>query len=267
MPTCSAAILVSVFLATRNSASRGRKFLRSVLQIGHLQTAVVGDDRQLGPLKLIGQFIDLIRLLRCWHGTLLLAGTGLPTLASPSVKAMSTTNDTPGASDPGRETHQPSTRRNAISRGLGRKLSGFPHRLSSAAMRCLAFGESTGRYACAAASPVVGATSSAMPGAIVLVIVECTAVDALGATRLGALHRVDEGVEVVANLLFGEALLADPEVDNAGAVVAELDAAALELSQRRPARSSALRTTVPERGFGIRPRRPRIRPRPPTLPI
>ena len=95
---------------------------------------------------------------------------------------------------------------------------------------------------------------------------QCTQVDAFGASRLRSLQCIDEGEEVASNLIFGEALASDTQVNDAGAVVPKLDATALQLREHS-GRSLTSRTTVPERGFGIRPRRPRMRPSPPTLPI
>ena len=96
---------------------------------------------------------------------------------------------------------------------------------------------------------------------------QCTQVDTFGASRLRSLQRIDEGEKIAPNLVVGKALASDTEVDDAGAVVAKLDATALQLRERLRADRSTSRTTVPERGFGIRPRRPRMRPSPPTLPI
>ena len=54
-------------------------------------------------------------------------------------------------------------------------------------------------------------------------------VDALDAGRLGAIERIDEGQQILLQLLIGEALLADDGMHDTEAVVAELDATALEI--------------------------------------
>src|SRR5215208_3271310 len=58
---------------------------------------------------------------------------------------------------------------------------------------------------------------------------QCTQIDALGASRLRSLQRVNKREQVAPDLVVGEALAPDSEVDDAGAVVAELDATAFEL--------------------------------------
>jgi large subunit ribosomal protein L1 len=55
--------------------------------------------------------------------------------------------------------------------------------------------------------------------------------DAFGASRLRSLQRVDKREQVAPNLVIGKALAPDTEVDDAGAVIAELDATALELRE------------------------------------
>jgi hypothetical protein len=85
-------------------------------------------------------------------------------------------------------------------------------------------------------------------------------VGALGASRLGFLHRVGKGLDVLEQCLLGERHLADAGVQDARLLDAELDGAALG-ALTAPATSGV---TVPTFGFGIRLRGPRILPRRPT---
>src|SRR5918994_1732121 len=60
---------------------------------------------------------------------------------------------------------------------------------------------------------------------------QCTQVDAFGASWLRALQRIDKREKVAPDLVVAKALARDTEVDDASAVVAELDATALELRE------------------------------------
>ena len=74
---------------------------------------------------------------------------------------------------------------------------------------------------------------------------------------------VQEGVDVVGQLLFGEGELADRYGDVTPLVVAELDLARLELADG----GGDVGRDGPERGEGISPRGPSTRPSGPTTPI
>ena len=102
-----------------------------------------------------------------------------------------------------------------------------------------------------------------MPGPIVGTIVSVRRYWPLAPLGRARLIGVDQGRQVVDQLLGLEAHLAERDVDDAALVDLELDAAGLDFLDAR----SRSKVIVPDLGFGMRPLRPRMRPSRPTLPI
>ena len=114
-----------------------------------------------------------------------------------------------------------------------------------------------------AATASSAGTSTRMPGPIVLAIVRPPGT---GPWRRPACARLIASIrarQVLDDRLLLEAALADGDVDDGALVDLELDPTGLDLADRR-SRSNVI---VPAFGFGIRPRRPRILPSLPTMPI
>ena len=109
----------------------------------------------------------------------------------------------------------------------------------------------------------VSAVSTLTPGAHRRADGDLLDVLALGARRLGLDQRVEQRVEIGAQVLRRERRLADARMDDAGLLDAIFDLAALG----RLTAAATFIVTVPSLGLGIMPLGPSILPRRPTRPI